>query len=72
MYPYRDEQQQAALEHLAHGPYASDDKPYLSTQRYSLSGYEPHNIADKQAVDAQGVIENWIWYNTLYRMKVGG
>lgn len=53
-YPYRNEDEQQALEHLPHSPYAFDDKPYLNTQRYSMSGYEIREVERKSLVDAQG------------------
>ena len=60
-YPYRTDEQQAALDHLPHGPYAFADKPYLSTERYSLSGFEPRDIKNKRMVDEQGIQENTYW-----------
>ena len=56
-YPYRTEDEQAALDHLPNSPYAFDDKPYLSTQRYSMSGYEPRDVQRKAMVDCQGAME---------------
>ena len=60
-YPYRTDEVQAALEHLQHSPYAFDDMPFLNTQRYSMSGYEPHHIQSKALVDAQGTADNLWW-----------
>jgi len=62
-YPYRTDDEQAALNHLAHSPFAFDDKPYLTTQRYSMSGYEPRDVQRKALVDAQGAAENLWWLN---------
>lgn len=62
-YPFRSDEQQSALDHLPHGPYAFADKPYLSTMRYSLSGFEPRDIAAKQLVDSQGIEDNTYWYH---------
>lgn len=61
-YLYRTDEQQAALDHLPHGPYVFADKPYLSTMRYSLSGFEPRDIAAKQLVDEQGINDNMYWF----------
>ena len=60
-YPYRNDEQQAALDHLPHGPYAFSDKPYLSMERYSLSGFEPRDIVAKRKVDEQGIEDNNYW-----------
>ncbi len=67
IYPHRTEDEQSALEHLPHSPYAFDDNPYLSTQRYSLSGYEPRDVQRKAMVDSQGAKENLWWYENLRR-----
>jgi hypothetical protein len=61
-FPYRSDEQQAALDHVPHGPYAFSDKPYLSTERYSLSGFELRDIEAKKLVDAQGIQDNIWWY----------
>jgi hypothetical protein len=61
-YPYRTGIAQAILEHMPSSPYASDDHPYLSTERYSIVGYEPRDVADKKALDAQGAAANYWWY----------
>jgi hypothetical protein len=64
-YIYRNDDEQAALEHLPHSPYAFDDKPFLSTQRYSMSGFEPRDVQRKAMVDSQGAkdmlysLEQW-------------
>ena len=63
MYPYRTEDEQAALDHLPNSPYAFDDKPHLSTQRYSMSGYEPRDVKRKAMVDSQGTKDNLWWLN---------
>jgi hypothetical protein len=60
-YPYRSEEQQAALDHIPHGPFVFSDKPYLFTERYSLSGFEPRDIVAKRLVDEQGIQDN-IWF----------
>ncbi len=64
MHPYRDDKTQETLEHMPHSPYAYDDKPYLSTQRYSVSAsFDPKLVADKAALDSQGAAENLWWLN---------
>ncbi len=60
-YPYRSDEQQAALERLPNSPYAFDDHPYLNTARYSLSGYEPYHIEAKALVDKQNTHDNYWW-----------
>jgi len=72
-YTYRNDSVQSALEHMAYGPYAHDDKPYLRTQRYSLdSSFEQRDINDKIAIDAQGIKDNVWWYNlTREENRVG-
>ena len=62
-YPYRTDDEQAALEHLPNSPYAFDDKPYLYTKRLSLSGYEKRDIERKAMVDSQGCAEDLWWFN---------
>jgi hypothetical protein len=62
-YPYRTDEEQAALEHLPSTPYATDDKPYRSTNSFSLTGYEPVDIVQKSLVDKHGVMDNEYWYN---------
>jgi hypothetical protein len=62
-YPYRTDAEQSALEHLPHGPFAFSDKPYLSTERYSLSGFEPRDVEEKRLVDMQGIQDNLYWFN---------
>ena len=72
MYPYRDDATQAALDHMPNGPYAQVDAPYLFTARYSLTGFEPRDIEGKAKVDAQGVQDNYFWYNlTRVENRVG-
>ena len=57
-YPYRDATQEAALNRLPSTAYLYDDKPFLSTQRYSLSpNYEQSDILAKQQVDLQGALD---------------
>jgi len=69
-YPHRTDDEQAALEHLPNSPYAFDDRPYLNTQRYSMSGYEPRDVMRKALVDAQGAMENLWWLeHNKERMK---
>jgi hypothetical protein len=64
MYPYRDAVTQATLEHMPHSPYDLEDKPFLSTQRYSVSAnFDPQLVADKAALDAQGAADNLYWIN---------
>ncbi len=61
-YPYRTEAQQAALERLPATPYAEADRPFLFTQRYSLSpDYDPSDVVAKQQVDLHGCIDNQYW-----------
>lgn len=64
-YPYRTDDEQAALEHLPNSPYAFDDQPYLNTQRYSMSGYEPRDVQRKAMVDTQSAMENLWWYDHI-------
>lgn len=63
MYPTRTDTEQATLEHLPHSPYSYDDKPYLSINRYSVVGFELHEIDSKRALDAHGALDNAYWYN---------
>lgn len=57
-YPHRDDAQQAALTRLPSTKYLDDDKPFLSTQRYSLSpDYEPSDVIAKLQVDTQGAMD---------------
>ncbi len=65
-FPFKDEKDVAALERLPRTAYAYDDRPYLSTQRYSLSpDYEQSDVAAKARVDLQSAQENqwhlWNW-----------
>lgn len=62
-YPYRTDEEQTALEHMPDSPYDTDDQPHLSIARYSLTHYEPREVADKRALDMQGVLDNAYWYN---------
>jgi hypothetical protein len=57
-YPYRTEKEQSTLDHMPHSPYAHDDKPFLNTMRYSMSGYDSRDVADKARLDAQGAADN--------------
>ena len=61
-YPHRTEEQQAALDHLQHSPYASDDTPFTSLNRFCLTGYEPVDVLSKAMVDVQGTQDNSWWY----------
>jgi hypothetical protein len=61
-YPYRTEEEQAILEHMPASPYSTDDKPYLSTERYCIIGYEPKDVEDKRKLDEQGLLDNLYWY----------
>ena len=61
-YPYRTDAQQAILEHMPDSPYSTDDKPYLSTERYSVIGYEPSDVRNKRLLDEQGLADNEYWY----------
>lgn len=61
-YPYKDDLDIEALNRLPSTEYFVDDKPFLSTQRYSLSpDYEPSDVTAKQRVDTQGAMENLWW-----------
>ncbi len=63
-YPHRNEQEAASLERLPQTMFAEDDKPFLATQRYSLSpDYEPADVAAKQQVDTHGTMDNQYWLN---------
>ena len=58
-YTYRDEAQTAALKRLSATAYAVTDKPFLFTQRYSLSpDFEPSDMTAKLQVDTQGCMDN--------------
>ena len=61
-YPHRTDAEQAILEHLPHSPYFYDDTPHLSIARYSINGYEPHDVEDKRTLDKQGLADNAYWY----------
>ena len=57
-YPHRSDEQQASLTRLPSTKYLEDDKPFLSTQRYSLSpDYEPSDVLAKSQVDLQGAMD---------------
>ena len=57
-YPCPTDEDVLALERLAHTAYAEDDKPYLATQRYSLSpDYEFDDVTAKRRVDLQGSLD---------------
>ena len=57
-YPHRSDTQQASLDRLPSTKYLEDDKPFLSTQRYSLSpDYEPSDVLAKQQVDTQAAMD---------------
>lgn len=61
-FPFKDDKDIAALERLPHTAFAYDDRPYLSTQRYSLSpDYEISDVVAKARVDLQSAQENQ-WY----------
>ena len=60
-YPHRTEAQQDALEHLPHSPYATDDTPFNSLNKFSQTGYEPVDVLSKALVDLQGTQDN-IWF----------
>lgn len=63
MYPYRTDAEQATLEQLPHGPYAYNDTPHLSVNRYSMIGFEEREVDAKRAVDMQGAQDMLWWYN---------
>jgi hypothetical protein len=57
-YPFRSNEQQAALERLPATAYAETDMPFLFTQRYSLSpDFENSDVVAKQQVDTQGALD---------------
>lgn len=57
-YPFRNEEDEAALGRLARSAYAEDDKPFLSTARYSLSpDFEFDDVMAKTRVDIHGSME---------------
>jgi hypothetical protein len=57
-YPYRTPDQEAALSRLPATKYVEDDKPFLFTQRYSLSpDYEQSDVVAKLQVDLQGAMD---------------
>ena len=60
-YPYRSDEQQSALEHLPHSPYASDDTPFNAINKFCLTGYEPVDVINKAMVDVQGTQDN-LWH----------
>ena len=61
-YKLRTDTEQATLEHLPHSPYFYDDTPHLSTARYSMSGYDPHDVEAKRTLDENAVQDNLWWY----------
>lgn len=70
-YPLRDDRQQQALEALPSSPYGTIDKPFLFTQRYSVTGgFEPYQLQDKELVDDQGTQDNMYWYLKTIEQKV--
>jgi hypothetical protein len=61
-YPYRSDAQEAALKRLPATAYAETDKPFLFTERYSLSpDFEPSDVTAKRQVDLQGCLDNQYW-----------
>jgi hypothetical protein len=61
-YPHKDDADIAALDRLPGTAYATDDKPFLATQRYSLSAdYEFDDVSAKVRVDMQGCLDNQYW-----------
>jgi len=57
-YPFRTSEQEAALKRLPATKYSEDDKPFLSTQRYSLSpDYEPSDVIAKRQVDTHAAMD---------------
>jgi hypothetical protein len=66
-YPYRTPAQEAALSRLPATKYVEDDKPFLFTQRYSLSpDYEPSDVVAKLQVDLQGAMD---MQHSMYQWK---
>ena len=63
-YPYRTEAQEAALDRLPVTAYADIDKPFLFTERYSLSpDFENSDVVAKSQVDLHGCLDNQYWMN---------
>jgi hypothetical protein len=69
-YPYRSTEQQSDLERLPDTQFYSDDKPFLKTERYSLSpDYEPSDINCKRNVDAQSAQDNQYWFELSHTQR---
>ena len=63
-FPHKDEKDMAALKRLPSTAYAHEDRPYLFTQRYSLSpDFEASDVVAKARVDMQSAQENQWWMN---------
>ena len=61
-YPHRTDAQEAALNRLNSTAYATEDKPFLFTERYSLSAdYDPSDVVAKRQVDLHGAMDNFYW-----------
>ena len=61
-YPHRTDPQEAAIERLPATAYAEIDRPFLFTQRYSLSpDFENSDVIAKQQVDLHGTMDNLYW-----------
>jgi hypothetical protein len=61
-YPHKDDLDIAALNRLPSTQYAVEDKPFLFTQRYSLSpDFEPSDVTAKLRVDTQGAMDMQYW-----------
>lgn len=61
-YPHKDALDEEALNRLPSTQYAVEDKPFLSTQRYSLSpDYESSDVTAKLRVDTQGAMDMQYW-----------
>lgn len=72
-YTFRTDTQQRALESLPDSQFISVDKPFLYTQRYSITGgFEPFQLEDKEMVDEQGTQDNQYWYQRTIEQKMKG
>lgn len=72
MYPYRNDDAQAAIERMPSTHFGQDDKPEQHTQRYSLSpDYEDKDLDDKSRLNSQGAADNLYWYNKNIKQRLG-
>lgn len=71
LYPLRNDRQQQALNDLPSSSYATTDKPFLFTNRYSVTGgFEINNLDDKELVDDHGAQDNQYWYQRNIDQKM--